>query len=518
MYAQLQLLFQKIAQKIDATAMYRTVTLMLVFLVICGLGFGVFGLIPYTPLEQLVSLVVVLVTALLVNNVLSNIWRVPINVESAIITALIIYFLVIPAQWSDLGDTWVIAVVATIAMLSKFLLVWRKQHLVNPAAFGVLALAIVYAVFPVSGYFESSWWTSRVEFLIPLLLAGAVVVSKVRKWVPVLAFLSVGLVVFLFEQWRFGLEVLPSIPLYFISRPSLFLAFFMLTEPFTMPPTKKLQATYGALVGFISQTTLFLPFIKMTPELALVLGNLFFYPSTLKQKLILPLIAGKEIAKNTFEFAFKKPSDLHFVAGQYLEWMLPHHGVDNRGIRRYFTIASAPSESELKIAVRFGERVSTYKEALRTLKAGEVMVASQLAGDFTLPVDESRKVAMVAGGIGITPFISQVGEMVAMNSERDCVLFSCNNTLAESAYVDFLDSATEKISLRVVQVLAKETLAPHEAGYLTAELIKKHTPDFLEREWYLSGPPGMVNAYAGLLRKMGVRRSQVKRDFFPGLA
>src|SRR3989344_4601666 len=270
MHAQLQLLFQKIAQKIDATAMYRTVTLMLVFLVICGLGFGVFGLIPYTPLEQLVSLVAVLVAA--------------------------------------------------IAMLSKFLLVWRKQHLVNPAAFGVLALAIVYAVFPVPGYFESSWWTSRVEFLIPLLLAGAVVVSKVRKWVPVLTFLSVGLVVFLFEQWRFGLEVLPSIPLYFISGPSLFLAFFMLTEPFTMPPTKKLQATYGALVGFISQTTLFLPFIKMTPELALVLGNLFFYPSTLKQKLILPLIAGKEIAKNTFEFAFKKPSDLHFVAGQYLEW------------------------------------------------------------------------------------------------------------------------------------------------------------------------------------------------------
>src|SRR3989338_5556921 len=75
---------------------------------------GVFGLIPYTPLEQLVSLVAVLVTALLVNNVLSNIWRVPINVESAIITALIIYFLVIPAQWSDLGDTWVIAVVAAI--------------------------------------------------------------------------------------------------------------------------------------------------------------------------------------------------------------------------------------------------------------------------------------------------------------------------------------------------------------------------------------------------------------------
>jgi ferredoxin-NADP reductase len=292
----------------------------------------------------------------------------------------------------------------------------------------------------------------------------------------------------------------------------------MLTEPFTMPPTKRLQVGYGVLVGFLSQTIMFAEYFPMTPELALVIGNAVFFASTMKRKLVLPLAHVRTVAKETYEFAFQKPLTLRFRAGQYLEWMLPHKDADNRGVRRYFTIASAPSDPLLRITVRIGEGCSSFKRALKELKTGDEVIASQLAGDFVLPADSS-KIAMVAGGIGITPFLSQVDHMQVGNVQKhDSVLFYCNNTAAEIAYHDRLQAATAAMPFKLIHVLAKEEIAPYEHGFLTADIIKKHAPDYLARTWYLSGPPGMVNAYTKLLRGMGVKRRSIKKDFFPGLA
>jgi ferredoxin-NADP reductase len=309
------------------------------------------------------------------------------------------------------------------------------------------------------------------QMFLPLFLAGLVVVIKIQKWAPVVAFLLVGFAVFLVEEWRFGGDLLTGAQRYWFSGPSLFLGFFMLTEPFTMPPTRKLQWWYGAFVGALSQLAIFAPYFRMTPELALVIGNLAFYPSTLRQKLILSFVGAREVARNTWEFSFTKPTGVKYQPGQYLEWMLPHKGVDSRGIRRYFTIASAPSESMLKIGVRFGETISSYKTALKAMKVGDTVIASQLAGDFVLPKDINRKIAMVAGGIGITPFVSQLTEAKLEGERRDVILFSCNNTLAESAYQNELRAVAADVPLRVIEVLAKENLPGHETGFLTADII-----------------------------------------------
>ena len=157
-------------------------------------------------------------------------------------------------------------------------------------------------------YIEAGWWIATPQLFWPLLIVGTLVVMKIRKWTPVLWSLGIGFIVYLFEAWRLGLEVVESIPLFFTSWPALFLAFFMLTEPFTMPPTKKLQAGYGALVGGLTSMAIFAPWFTTSPELALVIGNLVFWPSTLKQKFYLPLIAKAEIAKDTWEFLFQQPA------------------------------------------------------------------------------------------------------------------------------------------------------------------------------------------------------------------
>ena len=444
------------------------------------------------------------------------------NHESALITALILFFLVIPATLDRLELNFIIAAATALAIGSKYLITWRRQHLLNPAAAGLVGLAALYALYPLPpGYFESGWWIGQPALVLPLLLVGGLVVTKVRKWTPVLAFLGVAFVVFLIEEWRFSGVVVEAAPRFWLSGPSLFLAFFMLTEPFTSPPTTRLQAIYGGVVGFISQTTLFMPVVKMTPELALLIGNVAFFPFTLRQKLFLVLEEKREIARDTYEFIFTKPRGLTFQAGQYLEWMLPHRSTDSRGVRRYFTIASAPAESIVRLALKVvpDGQGSTYKEALLDLDAGEAIIASQLAGDFTLPSRTEEKLGFIAGGIGVTPFVSHVQHMLASDQTYDTVLYYCNKTSDEIAFQGLWEQARTQFAFEVVPVLAEEALeSPYEHGFITAEMLARRTPDFRERRWYLSGPPGMVAAYKRLLIAAGVPKRQIKTDFFPGLA
>lgn len=513
MTAPLQSLQKRVATFFDGIAMYRTVTLALLSLAACSLYLGAVGDLPYTFTEQLTTLVALITVGYVINASISLISGIPGNHESAVITALIIFFLFIPpASFSELYIP-LLALVA--AIVSKFVLVYKRQHIFNAAAVGAVAVSWL-------GLQDAWWWVAQPELFAPLVLAGVIVVHKVRRFEMVSMFILVGMLVVLLESlFILNTPVPEALYRYIVTGPALFLGFFMLTEPFTTPGRRVEQLTYAAIVAVLVNTTLLAYWFPVSPELALLMGNLVVWPWLLRRKLYFVLESKAEIAKNTYEFIFKKPDGLSFIAGQYLEWMLPHKHNDQRGIRRYFTIASAPSEEHVKLGVRISpERGSSFKRALVALKPGETVVASQRAGDFSLAPTEPKGYGFIAGGIGITPFISILTERAHTHtpSAAPVTLFYANNTYDEIAYRETLDALKAKQPLNVVHVLAKEQREGYAYGLLTKELIVSSTPDVKEREWYLSGPPGMVNAYRTLLRELGVPRNAIVTDYFPGLA
>lgn len=495
---------------IDATAMYMLVVYMLATLAVSSILFSLLGLVAYSVTSQITSVLVAVGTAYASSVVCANVRSIRANHYSSIITGLILFFLITPGVTGL--DHMVLAGTVFVAVTTKYIIVFRKQHLFNAAALGVWLLAL-------TGYGAATWWVATPWLLVPVIITGAIVVMKIRKWELMAAFFLTGFIVFLFEEFRFGSILTESWPLYFVSYPSLFLGFFMLTEPFTMPPTKKTQVFYGVLVGFLSNTAFLKPLVTMTPELALLAGNLAVYPFTLRRKLILKFQSRREIAQQTYEYTFEKPFGFHFKAGQYLEWMLPHAKPDSRGIRRYFTIATAPEESLLRLALKVPIEASSFKKALMALTPGSSIIASQLAGDFVLPKLSEQKIALVAGGIGITPFRSHLAHLAHTNAHRDIILFYCNNTASEVAYGEFFATLSRKILSKTVYVLAKEpTSTEYETGFFTANIVKRNTPDFAERFWYISGPPPMVIAAEKVLRSLGIPKHHIKKDFFPGLA
>src|SRR5438067_12955651 len=103
-------------------------------------------------------------------------------------------------------------------------------------------------------------------------------------------------------------------------------------------------------------------------------------------------------------FVFKPSHRLAFEPGQYMEVTLAHAKPDSRGNRRFFTIASSPTEDYLNLGVRFYEDSSSFKKALSRIDGRTTIIAGQVGGDFTLPPDPRQKLAFIAGRIGITPF------------------------------------------------------------------------------------------------------------------
>ncbi len=189
-----------------------------------------------------------------------------------------------------------------------------------------------------------------------------------------------------------------------------------------------------------------------------------------------------------------------------MDWTLDDIKFNARGNRRTFTIASSPSQKEVHIGVRFYEASSVFKSKLLGLEKGDEIFGGRVGGDFLLPKDVNKKLVFVAGGIGITPFISMLSSLLAENSKRDITLFYFVNKADDIAYKDVLEKA-QKIGLTTIPMIGT-------AARLNEQLIQKHLPDFLERDFYLSGPPAMVRVYKKSLRKIKVRN--IHTDYFSG--
>jgi ferredoxin-NADP reductase/Na+-translocating ferredoxin:NAD+ oxidoreductase RnfD subunit len=494
--------------------MYRVVLYYLLGLFVIALALSTFGVIAYNPLYLLAEAAFITAVAWLTNEIFSRTFSAPTNVESVYITALILTLLISPASPATMFGMYFWS--AVIAMASKYIFAYRKQHVFNPVA--IAAVVMAFATGQVT-----DWWVAGTPVLFPFVFfGGLLIVRKLRRADVLYTFFGAFAFFSILHIVVSGGNILTTFVNVIMRSPIFFLGFVMLTEPLTAPTRKIPRIIYGGLVGGLAVPAAHLFGIYGTPELALVLGNIFAFSISARDRVMLSLAQIKLLAQNTYEFIFHADVIPKFKPGQYMEWTLPHEGSDTRGSRRYFTIASSPTEKDFLLGIKSFVPGSSYKKALLNMKEGEVMTASQVAGDFILPKDKNEKLVFIAGGIGITPFRSMLKYLVDTNEKRDIVVFYLNKVAGEVAYSDVLEEAKTKLGIRVVIVLtdpgATEGNPWAECGPCDAVMISKYVPDYKDRKYYISGPHGMVNMFEQTLKQMGVAAKRIIVDFFPGFA
>ncbi len=499
---------------LNRITMYRLVLYFLILIWLNALVVSFFGILPFTPLGLLFSSAVILIICYVVNELFAWAFVVPANIESIYITALILILLITPPSSSQSYLTTLPFLIwASIwAMASKYMFGWRGKHLFNPAAFAIALTALTIGQ-------SASWWVGTSSLLPVVALGGLLVVRKIKRFELVLSFL-LFIVVSIIVLRTPGTNISFMLQRVIMHTPIAFFAFIMLTEPLTSPPTKLGQIFYGALVGLIYSPNIHLGSFYSTPEFALLIGNIFSFIISPKGKYLLRLKEKIQTGIGLYDFVFVPNHPIKFKPGQYLEWTLGHKKSDSRGNRRYFTIASSPTESKVRLGVRYYEQPSSFKRALANLNPGDTILAGALSGEFTLPKDSQKKLAFLAGGIGITPFRSILKYLVDKNQRRDITLFYSNNLFEEIVYEDVLLASAEKNNTQVVITLTDEKKVPADwqghTGYINAEMITKELPDYEDRLFYVSGSRSFVVAMEKVLASLDIPKSHIKTDFFPG--
>lgn len=498
-----------IRKQLDAVTMYRVVIYSLCAIIAAGFVLSLSGVLYITPIPYILSLSLIVGVVLLVHELCVKVSGAPGNIESSLITALILFLILTPA--ATVRDAGSIAFIAGLAILFKYTIVHRLRHLFNPAALALFVAGLM-------GFIGVEWWVSS-RYLLPVVaIAGALVAMKTRRESLVLTYLAASTAVvvawFLFTA---SMPPFDTIMQHFLSWPTVFFATIMLTEPLSLPSTRWRQYVYAVLAAVVGGIPFSFGALHGTPELSLLVANLFTFIVDRPERMALVYVGRTEVGKDTFEYRFRAGHPVFYKPGQYLEWTLPHAAPDSRGIRRYFTISAGPGSEYLSFSVRHLPEQSSWKKTLASMTEGTVIFATQRSGDFTLSAEAPLHV-WIAGGIGITPYMSMMRDANNRGAQIPAVLFYCNKTEGDIAFKDELEKAPAGV--RVVHVLAEKPASGMiaETGFVTREMIERNAPGWQGATFYLSGPPGMVASYEKLLQGMGVRDQQIITDYFPGLA
>jgi glycine betaine catabolism B len=219
-------------------------------------------------------------------------------------------------------------------------------------------------------------------------------------------------------------------------------------------------------------------------------------------------------AQNLRTFWFKPEKPVRYTAGQFTEVRLPHDQPDDRGIKRWFTLSSSPTDELVSITTRLDPlRPSTFKQALFSLVDGMELDLADPMGDFVLPKKQDIPLVFVAGGIGITPMHSMIKWLLDTGEERNIYLFYAAHSLEEVAFRDMFETAPIIFKM----ILEHPPTDWHgKAGRLTSDEIWK-LPGVQDKALvYLSGPESMVQAFYKELREKGVPNHRLVTDEFPG--
>ena len=483
--------------------MYRLTIFYLGGLVVLAVIMSAFGWLAFNPLDILITTTEVLGGTLLANQIMADWTKANINIESTIITALILALIITPKFPVSFVP---IAIAGAFAIGSKFWATIMDHHVFNPAAAGIVALALLSDV-------SATWWVGTPVMLPFVIIGGYLVVKKVNREKMVGQFLLVFLasigIVSLSRTGSLG-AVVNTWYMSISHTALLFFAAVMFTEPATSPGTEQKRGYFAILTALLYATPqLNISRIVFTPEIALVLANAFSFMINPQYRFVLKLKLKRLIARDTYEFVFETPGDLQYQAGQYMEWTLPHEQMDDRGNRRYFSLSSIPSEDPA-FAIKYYEPPSSYKKNLLMMSVGSTLSATNLAGDFMLPKGEIDKpLVFIAGGIGIAPFRSMIKKIVVEQKQVKIILLYINKNGEEVAYGDLWQSA-------MAYGVQTKLIMTAVSGHLNPEMIRSLIPNYMQYKYYISGPQRLVEGAEQVLDQLSLPKSQIVTDFFPG--
>ncbi|MCW4007121.1 MAG: FAD-dependent oxidoreductase [Candidatus Bathyarchaeota archaeon] len=216
---------------------------------------------------------------------------------------------------------------------------------------------------------------------------------------------------------------------------------------------------------------------------------------------------------NVLSFRFPRPAALIYKPGQYL---LVTIKANEKSLTKPLSLSSSPTEKE---HIEFTKKLtdSEFSNALRALEVGDWVIIDAPYGTFTFE-GESAKIVLLAGGIGITPFMSICRYCTDKRLNIKVTLLYGNRSEKDIVFRGELEALERRNrNLKVVFILNEASDSWKGAiSVIDAGLVKKEVPDYRESLFYACGPPPMIQAMEKLIRDLGLPSTQLKLEVFTG--
>ena len=232
------------------------------------------------------------------------------------------------------------------------------------------------------------------------------------------------------------------------------------------------------------------------------------------------LLSRVEVAEGTMAFHFEKPSQFDFKPGQSVDVTLFNPPeTDSEGNTRTFSIASSPFENQLMFATRM--RDTAFKRSLKKVPFGTDVKIDAAMGSFTLHKNSAKPAVFLAGGIGITPFVSIVRQADHDRLPHKLYLFYSNRRPEDAPFLETLQAL--KKSNPNFRLICTMTAMPQsqkrwngETGLIDKEMLSRHLTDLQGPIYYVAGPPAMVAGIRKMLAGAGVDEDDIRTEDFAG--
>lgn len=232
------------------------------------------------------------------------------------------------------------------------------------------------------------------------------------------------------------------------------------------------------------------------------------------------LTGRDEIAAGTMAFHFEKPAGFSFKPGQAIDLILMNPpSAEAASGRHTFSLVSAPFQSTLTIATRL--RDSAFKRALRALPIDSPARLEGPFGSLTLHSNHARPAVFIAGGIGITPFMSILRQAARDQLPQRLTLLYSNRRPEDAAFLAELQEIERcNKNFRLVATMTEmhKSSLPWQGGtgLIDRDLVISVGKDLAAPIYYIAGPPSMVGDLRQTLAHAGITDDDIRSEEFYG--
>jgi ferredoxin-NADP reductase len=207
----------------------------------------------------------------------------------------------------------------------------------------------------------------------------------------------------------------------------------------------------------------------------------------------------KKITHDVLQVRTERPTGYTFTPGQATEVAINKEQWKEE--KRPFTFTSLPGDNFLEFTIKTYPSRKGITNQVLSLKPGDELILHDVWG----AISYKGEGIFIAGGAGITPFLSIFRHLQAMNKVGHNKLIFANKTKADIIYESELQTI---LGPAFINILSDETVSGYFHGYITKDFLKK-TIETFDKIFYVCGPPPMMNAVQGFLAELGVTNNAV---------